>query len=95
MSTQLIVGLAIVAALIGLAVFFKIPGRVAGWWGGARTFLKETRSEVSKVTFPSRDDVVATTIVVIITSFVFAIFLTLSDAVINNIYGFVFEIFSS
>ena len=95
MSTELTIGLAIAAALVGLAIYFKVPGRVAGWWGRARIFLKETRSELAKVTFPSRDDVVATTIVVIIASFVFAIFLTLSDAVINNVYGFVFDVFSS
>ncbi|MDX1645053.1 MAG: preprotein translocase subunit SecE [Thermoanaerobaculia bacterium] len=55
-------------------------------------FIKETRAELAKVTFPSREDVVATTIVVLIASFVFAIFLTLSDVVVNKAYSFVFEI---
>ena len=48
---------------------------------------------MKKVTFPSRDDVVATTIVVIIASLVFAFFSTWSDVVINKVYGFVFGIF--
>ena len=93
MSTGLIVGIAVVVVLVGAAVYFKLPSRLVDWWKRARTFLKETRSELAKVTFPSRDDVVATTIVVIIASLVFSIFLTLSDVVINKVYGFVFSIF--
>ena len=65
------------------------------WFSRAKTFLKETRAELAKVTFPSRDDVVATTIVVIIASFVFAIFLTLSDVVINKVYGWVYQVFGA
>ncbi len=95
MSTQLIITLAVVAVLVGLAAYFKLPQRIVDWWRRSRVFLKETRSELAKVTFPSRDDVVATTVVVIIASFVFAIFLTLSDVVINKVYGFVFNIFGA
>jgi len=91
MSTELIVGLAVAVVLVGLAVYFKVFSRIGDWWGRAKTFIKETRSELAKVTFPSRDDVIATTIVVVIASFVFAIFLTLSDVVINKVYGFVFN----
>jgi len=52
------------------------------WFGKAKEFLAETRSEMRKVSFPSRDEVVGTTIVVIITSFVFSVFLFLADQVI-------------
>ena len=52
------------------------------WWNQAKTFLSEVRSEMRKVSFPSRDEVVGTTIVVIVTSFVFAVFLFLADQVI-------------
>ena len=93
MSTEFIVAIAVAVVLVGLVVYFKVFSRIADLWKRGRVFLKETRSEVAKVTFPSRDDVVATTIVVIIASMVFAIYLTLSDVVINKVYGFVFSIF--
>ena len=56
------------------------------WWNKAKTFLSEVRSEMRKVSFPSRDEVVGTTIVVIVTSFIFAVFLFLADQVI--VYGY-------
>jgi len=51
-----------------------------------RTFLTEVRSEVKKVTFPGREEVVATTMVVLVTSFVFAFFLFAADLVIIRGY---------
>ena len=50
------------------------------------TFLSETRSEVKKVTFPSRDEVLSTTVVVVITSVIFAFYLWMADIVIIKIY---------
>jgi len=49
-------------------------------------FLREVKSEMSKVSFPSRDEVVGTTIVVLVTSFVFAIYLWLADLVIVQLF---------
>ena len=95
MSTEWIVGLAILAAVVGLVVYFKVLSRIAGWWTRSRAFLKETRSELAKVTFPSREDVIATTVVVIIASFIFSIFLTFSDMVIKYVYNFVFDVFGA
>ena len=46
------------------------------WWNKAKEFLSEVRSEMRKVSFPTRDEVVATTIVVLVTSFVFAVMST-------------------
>ena len=56
------------------------------WWTKSKEFLSEVRSEMRKVSFPSRDEVVATTIVVVITSFVFAAFLFVADQLI--VYGY-------
>jgi preprotein translocase subunit SecE len=56
------------------------------WWTKARTFLTEVRSELRKVTFPSRDEVMGTTVVVIITSVLFAVYLWIADQVITKIY---------
>ena len=52
------------------------------WWNKAKEFLSEVRSELRKCSFPTRDEVVGTTIVVIVTSFVFAVFLFLADQLI-------------
>jgi preprotein translocase subunit SecE len=52
------------------------------WWNKTVEFLSEVRSEMRKVSFPSKDEVVGTTIVVIVTSFVFAVFLFLADQLI-------------
>jgi len=52
------------------------------WFNKAKEFLAETRSEMRKVSFPTRDEVVGTTIVVIVTSAIFAVFLFLSDQLI-------------
>jgi preprotein translocase subunit SecE len=59
-----------------------------------KTFLSETRSEVKKVTFPSRDEVLATTVVVVITSFIFAFYLWLADIVIIKVYEGIFRVLS-
>jgi preprotein translocase subunit SecE len=53
------------------------------WFSKAKDFLSEVRSEMRKVSFPSRDEVMGTTIVVIITSFVFAAFLFAADKLIT------------
>jgi preprotein translocase subunit SecE len=56
------------------------------WWTKIRTFLSEVRAEMKKVTYPSRDEVVSTSIVVVIASFIFGIFLWISDIVIVKLY---------
>lgn len=42
-------------------------------------FIKQTREEIDKTTFPSRDEVTSTTIIVIINVIFFAVFLYLVD----------------
>jgi preprotein translocase subunit SecE len=55
------------------------PDHVAGWFGRGRRFLTEVRSELGRVTWPTRREVWATTIVVILTSMVFGIYLFAVD----------------
>jgi len=55
------------------------PDHVAGWFGRGRRFLVEVRSELARVTWPTRREVWATTIVVILTSLVFGIYLFAVD----------------
>ena len=56
------------------------------WLTKTKEFLSEVRTEMRKVSFPARDEVVSTTIVVIVTSVVFAAFLFVSDRLI--IWGY-------
>lgn len=46
---------------------------------GAGQFIRETREELNKVSFPSSDDVRSTTIIVVINVIFFALFLFLVD----------------
>ena len=49
------------------------------WWEQVKSFLREVSSEIKKVTWPSRDETLATTVVVIAASFIFGVFLYLCD----------------
>ena len=95
MSTQLIVALVAIAVLVGLAVKFRWLQKTGEAWTKSRAFLRETRSEVKKVTFPSRDEVIGTTVVVIIASFIFAIYLWMADLVILKVYEGVYRVFGT
>jgi preprotein translocase subunit SecE len=64
------------------------------WWKRIREFLSETRSEMRKVSFPSRDEVVGTTVVVVVTSFVFAVYLYVADVIIQKGYVWIVQVFS-
>jgi preprotein translocase subunit SecE len=56
------------------------------WWTKAKEFLSEVRTEMRKVSFPTRDEVVGTTIVVVITSVIFGMFLFSADRLIQWAY---------
>jgi preprotein translocase subunit SecE len=53
----------------------QLPQRVAGTIQNTKTFLEETRVEMKKVTWPTREDVIATTGVVLATVAFFAVYL--------------------
>ena len=46
-----------------------------GWWQRAGEFFAEVRSEMKRVTWPTRREVYATTLVVILTSVFFGLYL--------------------
>jgi len=64
------------------------------WWTKAKEFLSEVRAEMRKVSFPTREEVIATTVVVLITSFVFAVFLYLADWLIIKGYQGIVRMFA-
>jgi preprotein translocase SecE subunit len=51
-----------------------------------KEFIPEVISEMRKVTFPSMQEVRGTTVVVIITSFIFASYLWVADLIIVQLY---------
>jgi preprotein translocase subunit SecE len=61
--------------------------------GRARRFLGDVRAELGRVTWPSRREVWATTLVVILTSMVFGIYLAVVDfgltQLVSWLYGLV------
>jgi preprotein translocase subunit SecE len=65
-------------------------GGVRGWFTNSRNFLTEVRNEMRRVTWPSKKEVYATTIVVILTSTFFGLYLwgldLLFGATINWVY---------
>jgi preprotein translocase subunit SecE len=64
---------------------------VTGWWSRSRRFLSEVRNETARVTWPSRKEVYATTIVVILTSVFFGVYLWGVDMVLTNIIGWIYK----
>ena len=54
-------------------------------------FLPEVVAEMRKVTFPSREEVIGTTGVVLVTSTIFAVYLWAVDLVILRGYDWLFQ----
>ena len=65
------------------------------WITRGRKFLSEVRNEMGRVSWPSRREVWATTIVVILTSAVFGLYLFLVDLGLSNAIGWVFRRFGA
>ena len=57
----------------------------------ARLFLSEVRNELKRVTWPSQKEVYATTVVVILTSLFFGLYLFEVDQVFFNLIQWVFR----
>ena len=58
-----------------------------------RLFLSEVRNELKRVTWPSQKEVYATTVVVILTSAFFGIYLFILDFGLNNLVQWIFRRF--
>jgi preprotein translocase subunit SecE len=65
--------------------------RVASWPEKIKSFYNDVRMEMKKVTTPSLKEVQATTVVVIITVFIFGLYFWLVDFVIGRGIDFVFR----
>lgn len=63
--------------------------KVKDFFSSIPRFLGEVKAEMKKVSFPTRDEVVGTTIVVLVTSVVFAVYLWIADMVIVQLFKMV------
>jgi len=60
-----------------------------------RLFLSEVRNELKRVTWPSSKEVYATTVVVILTSVFFGLYLFVLDFGMNNLAQWIFRKFGA
>ena len=60
-----------------------------------RVFLSEVRNELKRVTWPSQKEVYATTVVVILTSIFFGLYLFALDQALNGLYLWVLRKFGA
>ena len=73
----------------------RASGGVGSWWRNSRTFLTEVRNEMRRVTWPSRREVYATTVVVILTSIFFGVYLWGLDLALSWAVGRIFGLFGA
>ena len=73
----------------------KTPAGEGGgsWLSNTRTFFTEVRNEMRRVTWPSRKEVYATTLVVILTSAFFGLYLWGLDVALSAAVNWVFRYF--
>ena len=65
------------------------------WIASTREFFRDTAGEMKKVTWPTRNEVVGTTIVVIAATIVFALFLWVCDLAFYKAIDFLFTRFGA
>ena len=66
-----------------------------GWWQRWREFFAEVRAEMKRVTWPGRKEVYATTVVVILTSAFFGLYLFGVDLLLNAAVQQIFQRFGA
>lgn len=62
-------------------------------WPKTKEFVEDVKSEMKKVSWPSRDEVFGTTTVVIIATFIFGFFLYAADVVFYKLIEQIYKVF--
>ncbi len=65
--------------------------RVQTLWDSTLQFIREVRVELKKVTWPGRNEVIGSTAVVIVASFVVSFFLGFIDLVLQKALGVILK----
>ena len=75
--------------------FDTVKEAAGGRFERMRLFLSEVRNELKRVTWPSQKEVYATTVVVILTSIFFGVYLFVLDYGLNNLVQWIFKKFGA
>ena len=70
-----------------------VIARPREWWLSTRDFFRDTNSEMRKVTWPNRNEVVGTTVVVLVATVIFAVYLWGCDLAFYKLIDFLFTKF--
>ena len=73
----------------------SLVSRPKEWVTSTREFFRDTNAEMKKVTWPTRNEVVGTTTVVIVATIVFALFLWGCDVLFYKAIDFLFTKFAA
>ena len=73
----------------------RSPRGPLGWFQRTSEFLREVRNEMKRVTWPARKEVYATTVVVILTSVFFGLYLFGVDMLLSSAVQRVFQRFGA
>lgn len=68
---------------------------MTGWINRTRVFLAQVKNEMERVTWPTRKEVYATTLVVMLTSAFFGLYLSAIDVVLVRMARFLFNVFGA
>ena len=63
--------------------------KIRQWYEQIRNFLKDVKVEMKKVTWPSRDELVTYTVVVIVVVFILSVYI----GVVDKVFGSFLELF--
>jgi len=69
--------------------------QAGGWFSRGRRFLVEARAELGRVTWPTRREVWATTIVVILVSSLIGVYLWSIDILLSSLFTRLFQWFGA
>ena len=58
--------------------------RIIRFLKGTVRFLKETKTELTKVTWPSKNEVIGSTIVTVVVSLILSLFIGVVDFILNK-----------
>ena len=72
-----------------------VANRPKQWWLSTREFFRDTAAEMKKVTWPTKNEVVGTTVVVIVSTIVFAVYLYACDLAFYQAIKFLFDKFGA
>ena len=67
------------------------PGKIRGYWEKSVQFLREVRVELKKVTWPSRQQTMGSTVVVLILVMIISFFLGMADIALSGLIRVVLQ----